>query len=54
MYFAMLSASVGFAVAMCAAFLGGSLPVVSVLACAVVFILEFYSDMSYNIYVFMN
>jgi len=37
-----LSASVGFAVAMCAAFLGGSLPVVSVLACAVVFILELF------------
>ncbi len=36
-----LSASIGFAVALCAAFFGGSLPVVSVLACTAVFILEF-------------
>jgi branched-subunit amino acid transport protein len=37
-----ISAGIGFAVALIAAFLGGSLPVVSVLACAIVFVLEFF------------
>ena len=37
-----ISASIGFAVALVAAFLGSSLPVVSVLACAVVFVLEIF------------